>query len=91
MREEYGPREALWGLEERGRELEQLHLKDDLVNSAATLFANAEAAHQRGQRFVAGNRRRVHKALGIYKRHARISDLDTGIEYLHHWPCAGDE
>ena len=46
MREEHRPCESFGHFEEWGWKLEHLHLGNDLVDSTAALFADAETPHQ---------------------------------------------
>ena len=84
-------REALRTFEQRRRELEQLHLEHDLVDSTAPFLADPEAPHERGERLVAGAGWRVHEALGVDQGFARVRDLDAIVEDFDHRARTGHE
>jgi hypothetical protein len=53
------------GFKERCRKLKKLGLHNHFVDAAAAFLANADAAHERGQRFIAGAGRAVEKTVGL--------------------------
>ncbi|MCY1379880.1 hypothetical protein D9M69_676410 [compost metagenome] len=73
-------------LEDGRGELVQLRLGNDLVYTAATLLADADATHERSQHLVAAAWWAIEKALRVHQRHARIGDFHAPLEQLDHRP-----
>ncbi len=84
VREQNGTREAVGALEERSRELEQLDLRNHLVDATTPLFADSEPAHQRSERLVPRPRWAVHEAHRVHEGLTRTRDVDAVVEDLDH-------
>jgi hypothetical protein len=87
--EEHGSCESFRNLEQRGRELEQLNLKNNPVDTAAPFFTDSKTSHERGQFFVARFGRSVHESVSIHQWFSRIGDFDTVFENFHHGTGSG--
>jgi len=77
------------GLETRSGQLEDLSFMHDFIDPGTAFLADADAAHQGGESFIAGLGRRIEKSVGCDERLARIGDFEAIFENLDHRAGAG--